>query len=332
MREQQRRALVLRQQINLVQNFDAGLGERFELAENFFDLRFLLFAIGGGSVANVEEHLGLRNLFERGAKAGDQRVRQIADEADRVRQQNAAAAGQLNGPQFRIERGEHARRRKHLRAGDRVEQRAFAGVGVADECDGGHGNRLAALALLAAHAAHRVKIALELIDAALNAAAIGFELGFAGPASADAAAELRHGFAAAGEPRQHVFKLSELHLELALARAGVARKDVEDELRAIEDATGQRGFKVAQLRGRKIAIEDNEIGVGGSNDSGDLFHFAGTDEGGGIGARAALNEFGSHLAAGAQEQFAKFGERFFGAKTGSLGAGRDRRKRRPVRR
>ena len=105
-------------------------------------------------------------------------------------------------------------------------------------------------------------IELELIDAALNAAAIGFELGFAGSASADAAAELRHGFAAAGEARQHVFELRELNLELALARAGVAGKDVEDELRAVEDAAGQGGLEVAQLRGRKVVIEENEVGVG----------------------------------------------------------------------
>ena len=260
----------------------------------------------------MEQHLGLRNLFKRGAKAGYERVRQIADETYGIREQNAAAAGQLNGSQFWIERGEHARRRKHLRTGDRVEERAFACVGVTDECDGGHGNGLAALALLAADASDRFKIALELIDAALNASAIGFELGFAGPASADAAAELRHGFAAASEARQHVFELGQLHLELALARARVAGKNVEDELGAVEDAAGESRFKVAQLRGRKIAIEDNEIGAGGSNDGGDLFDFSGADESGGIGARAALNELGDGLAACAQEQLTKLGERFFG--------------------
>jgi hypothetical protein len=80
----------------------------------------------------------------------------------------------------------------------------------------------------------------------------------------------------------------------------VTGKNVKDELRAIENATRKGRFKVAQLRRRKVVIEDNKIGVGGSNDSGDLFHFAGTDESGGIGAGAALDEFGSYLAAGAQ--------------------------------
>jgi hypothetical protein len=39
--------------------------------------------------------------------------------------------------------------------------------------------------------------------------------------------------------------LSELNLELALASACVAGKDVEDELGAVEDAAGQSGFEVA---------------------------------------------------------------------------------------
>ncbi len=165
------------------------------------------------------------------------------------------------------------------------------------------------------------EIELELIDAALNAAAIGFELGFAGSAGADAAAQLRHGFAAAGEARQHVFELRQLHLQLALAGAGVAGKDVEDQLRAIEHAARQSGLKVAQLRGREVVIEENQVGLRGSGDAGDLLDLAGADERGGIGPRAALQDFGGHVAACAQEQFAKLGERFFGIETGRVARG-----------
>ena len=292
----------------------------------------LLGTVGGRCVANVEEHLGLRDFFERGAKAGDERVGQITDEADRVRQENAAAAWQFDGAEFGIERGEHARGRKHLRAGDCVEERAFAGVGVADESDRGDGDGFAALSLLAASSADGFKRELEVIDASLNLAAIGFKLGFARPASADAAAQLGHGFATAREARQHVFELGELDLELTFAGAGVTGKNVEDELGAIEDATGQRSFKVAQLRGREVVIEENEIGVGGSGDGCDLLDFAGADEGCGIWARATLNDFGGDLATGTEDKLAKFGERFFnvetgGIETGSVGAGRIRFRR-----
>ena len=78
---------------------------------------------------------------------------------------------------------------------------------------------------------------------------IGFELGFARSAGADAAAELRHGLAPPGQPRQHVLKLRQLHLQLALPCPCVARKDVEDQLCAVQHAARQSRFKIAQLRG-----------------------------------------------------------------------------------
>jgi len=246
---QQGYALVFGEEIDFIEDFDARLGEAFQFAENFFDLDFLFFCVGGSGVADVDEYLGLRDLFECGAEAGDEGVGQVADEANGVGEKDTAAAGQLDGAKFGIERGEHARGREHLRAGDGVEEGAFAGVGVANQGDGGHGNSLAALALLAAHTANGFEVELELIDAALDAAAICFKLCFARAAGADAAAKLRHGFAAASEAREHVFELREFDLQLALAGAGVAGEDIEDELRAIEDAAWQRGLEVAQLRG-----------------------------------------------------------------------------------
>jgi len=48
------------EQVNLVDDFDARLGERVEFAENLFDLRFLLVAVGGGGVAHVEQNFSLR--------------------------------------------------------------------------------------------------------------------------------------------------------------------------------------------------------------------------------------------------------------------------------
>ena len=81
-----------------------------------------------------------------------------------------------------------------------------------------------------------------MVDAALDAAPVGFELGLAGAACADAAAQLGHGFAAPGQPRQHVFKLRQLDLELAFASAGVTGEDVQNQLGAIEHPARQRGL------------------------------------------------------------------------------------------
>ena len=79
---------------------------------------------------------------------------------------------------------------------------------------------------------------------------------------------------------------------------------------------GKRGLKVAQLRGRKVVVEEDQVGFGGCGDAGNLFHFAGADQRGGIGPGAALHEFGGDFAAGARDQLAKLGERFFGIEAG----------------
>ena len=53
----------------------------------------------------------------------------------------------------------------------------------------------------------------------------------------------------------------ELHLQLALARLRALRKDLEDELRAIEDARIDGALDVALLRGRELVVEDHERGI-----------------------------------------------------------------------
>ena len=70
--------------------------------------------------------------------------------------------------------------------------------------DYGYGRGFAALALLRTHAAHVFDLLLDVADAAVDFTAVGFELGFAGSAGADAAAELRHLNAATCKARQHV--------------------------------------------------------------------------------------------------------------------------------
>ena len=98
----------------------------------------------------MEDDGGALHFFERGAEGGDERVRQMADEADRVRQEHAALGRKLDGADGGVERGEHLGRLEDARLGDGVEGGALAGVGVADERDGGDGRGFASLALRSA--------------------------------------------------------------------------------------------------------------------------------------------------------------------------------------
>ena len=65
--------------------------------------------------------------------------------------------------------------------------------------------------------------------------------------------------ARADEPRQQVLQLRELDLQLAFARPGAAREDVEDQLRAVDDLAAERLLEVAQLRRAQLVVEDDDV-------------------------------------------------------------------------
>ena len=144
---------------------------------------------------------------------------------------------------------------------------------------------------------------------ALNPPPVGFELGFARPARADAAAQLRHGLALAREPRQHVLELRPLHLQLALAGPRVACKNVQDQLRPVQHTAGKRRFKIAQLRRRKIVVEEHQVGLDRSRNPRNLLHLARADQRGRVQLRPPLHYLRGHHSARARHQLTKLGQR-----------------------
>ena len=84
----------------------------------------------------MQKQVRLPGLFQRRPEAGDQMVRQIADEPDRIAQQHGPPARQLPAAGPRVERGEQQVLGENVGAGQRIEQRALAGVGVADQRNG----------------------------------------------------------------------------------------------------------------------------------------------------------------------------------------------------
>ncbi len=148
-----------------------------------------------------------------------------------------------------------------------------------------------------------------MVDSQVDLAAIGLELRLTGSAGSDTSAQLRHGLAATGEPRELILKLRQLDLQLALAGAGMTGKDVQDELRPVDDPARQLRLKVPQLRWCQIVIEEYEIGVGRRDDAFNLLQLALPYEGSGIGTRAPLNQGRSHLGTGAAGELLKLLER-----------------------
>ncbi len=204
------------------------------------------------------DEVGDERLLERRGEALDELCRQTADEADGVGDEVAAAVV-LEAARRRVECLEEPVVDGDSRVGEGVEERRLAGVRVPGERDG---RRLAAAALLAAHvalAAETLEAFLQERDAAPREAAVGLELGLAGAAGADAAAEALEVLPHPAHPREVVFELRELDLELALSADGVLGEDVEDELRAVDDARLELVLERALLRGAELVVDDEHL-------------------------------------------------------------------------
>src|SRR5207253_7317069 len=90
---------------------------------------------------------------------------------------------------------------------------------------------------------------------------IALELRFAWAPGSDPTTEPRHLLAATGQPWKPVLELRELDLDLSLARAGMAREDVEDHGGAIDHRNAGCVFEGALLRRRELVIGDHDVGA-----------------------------------------------------------------------
>src|SRR5882724_2959008 len=93
----------------------------------------------------------------------------------------------------------------------------------------------AALPLDGARFAQRFKLALEPGDPFLHATTIDFQLCFTRTAHADSAGLTRKVFPHASQARQKILQLRQLDLQTAFATARALGKNIENQLRAIED-------------------------------------------------------------------------------------------------
>ena len=164
----------------------------------------MLFRLGAGSIADVEDHVRLHRLLQGGTEGFHQVMGQPADKAYRVDEQYLPAVRQPEGPGSGIQRGEELVLRQYARLGQGVEQGGFSRVGVADD-----GHRLDAVLFPALPAAlplllHAVKLETQGTDPPADMPPVAFQLGFAGAAGANAAPQTRQGHALSSESGQQI--------------------------------------------------------------------------------------------------------------------------------
>ncbi len=309
--------------VDLIQQQDLGFALHADIFKDVVHRAELLLGMRVADVKHVQEQVGMDGLLERRLETGDQVVRQVADETDRVAEHHLGAALQSPRSGFGVERGEEFVVGISAGGGDGVEERALACVRVADDADR---EMLAIPRLDQARLAlvDYLDLVLELADALAHQAAVGFELGFTGAASANAQPRAAAGDALevaphAGEARVSVLELRELDLELCFVGLGAAGEDVEDQLAAIEH---HRSFAVfgaellvdrllqrADLAGGEVIVEQDDVGLVLARQLGDLDHLAAADERGGIDLLSVLHDLGNDARAGGLGETAQFAQR-----------------------
>ena len=124
------------QSIDLIEDQQRRFAIAAQLLEHAVDGGDLLLGLGIAGIDDVQQEPGLTGFLQGRLERGDEMVRQIADEADRVAQQHPAPIRQPPLPGARVERGKELVLGQDAGAGQGVHQRAFAGIGVADQGDG----------------------------------------------------------------------------------------------------------------------------------------------------------------------------------------------------
>ena len=121
-----------------------------------------------------------------------------------------------------IERGEQHVRRRHLGAGQPIEQGRLPGVGIADQRDDRIWHIASVRPLQGAPALDSLELPLDANDALADEATIGLDLGLAGAAEkAEATALPLKVGPRANQAGALIFQVSELDLQRALGRRGL---------------------------------------------------------------------------------------------------------------
>jgi hypothetical protein len=211
----------------------------------------------------VDDEVGLGHLLERGPECRHQVGRKFLDEPDGVGEEQLTTGRKLQLARGRVEGRKELLLGAHAGVRERVEQRRLAGVGVADD-----GRRLQLCpastgALLVALVADLLDLTVEVTDALADAAPLDLDLLLtettARPHPTSPTTNLAVVGVGTDQPRQEVMQACGLDLKPAFVRPRVLGKDLEDDLRPIQDSGLDLELEVSLLARAQVLVADDNV-------------------------------------------------------------------------
>ncbi len=195
-----------------------------------------------------------------------------------------------------------------LGAGERVQERGLPDVRVPGEGDRRHARSLSLLSPSGPLPAQSAQASLHQGDPVARKPAVRLQLALAGASRPHATAEPLQVVPQSAHPRQVVLELRELDLQLSLRTRGVLGKDVEDQLRAIDDACLERVLERPLLRRAQLLVDEEHLRAGRRVRVLELGELALADERPRIRTSTVLDDLADGRDAGGARELTELGE------------------------
>ena len=222
-----------RKRVDLIKDRDDGLVCTADVGQGaLYDFDLLLKG-GMRDVDDMHQKIGFANLVEGGLERLDEFGRQLADEAHRVGEEE----GQVVDDHLAhggVEGGKELVFGKHVAFTKQVHEGRLAHVGITYERHADHLTPVAPLSGLLP--VYLFQLTFELGDSVENDAPVGFELRLARPTHTHAASLTLQVRPQARQTGKHIAVLRQLDLRLGVGSLRALGKDVEDEIRTVQDA------------------------------------------------------------------------------------------------
>ena len=178
----------------------------------------------------------MTQLFQSRTERLHQITGKVSDEANGISYDGLLIAWKAQSSTCGIQSCKKTISHLHPTARQRIEQRGFSRIGVANDGNDGKAGAQPQASSLAALFLDLQQLLLQPGYAISNPTSVDFQLGLTRPPTADATCEPRQSIVFDHQSRQQVLQLCHLHLYLSFPAFGPLGKNVQDKLSSVDNS------------------------------------------------------------------------------------------------